>query len=60
VRITFTLDIERRRPEQQHYEGAPDVDSKGSYILDRAASNDFEQAALVGFCRNTDQQGATK
>jgi len=54
VRITFTFDIERRRPEPQHYEGAPDVDSKGSYILDRAASNDFEQGSMVGFCRNNE------
>ena len=54
MRITFTLDIERRRPEVQHYEGAPDVDSKGSYILDRAASNDFEQGSMVGFCRNNE------
>ena len=58
MRFTFTFELERRRPEVQHYEGAPDVDPKGSYILDRAASSDFEQGSMVGFCRN--DEGATK
>ena len=54
MRLTFTIDFERRRPEQEQAEYAPQVDVKGSHVLDRADSDDFEQASMVGFCRNVE------
>lgn len=54
VRLTLTLDLTRRRepePEPEQPERAPDVDHKGSFILERAGHQP------IGFTADTGWRG---
>lgn len=54
MRIRLTLDIERRRPEPEQGEDAPQIDHKGSFILERADPHP-EPDRPIGFRRGDDE-----
>ena len=66
MRIKFTLGLDiQRHPSLDRYviqevseaepERAPDAVVKGSYILDRAPSPDFDPEHRMGFLRNPEE-----
>ena len=55
--LTLGLDVQRHPSPQKDEpyvepEHAPEVTAKGSYILDRAPSDDFDKTHRIGFLRN--------
>ena len=57
IRLTLGLDVQRHPAQQaqdvrQEPVRSPDVDTKGSFILDRAPQNDFDPDRRIGFLRN--------
>lgn len=60
IRLMIGLDVRRDRAPERHDvqrepEHAPEVDVKGSHILDRATAPDFDPEHRIGFLRNPTQ-----